>query len=391
MENSQLIKINSGVKDSIVTGQIVSKETVFFLTNDSKLYKIKSNNTSQLVTTPDKMFIQNLAFRNEREGVVIGYPKNVNPNENSNELAWWFFSVSIVVLFILSFGIYKAFRKWKLKFLYFLIPIIVLVAFLLWPQESEWHNEKLEFTKGGGHYLSTKPVFRGLAAITSDGGTTWKTKNILTNFDLTSVLPIGNNYYITTYGKDVHRDGDIICLYQEKDKIIYKKFLTCRGLKGITINKAGMIIAYGTEVSITVTPPTKMVNTPGEVLLFNENLDSLRTLDLEGDKQIISLCLAQDDLIWAVTQDSLIYKHSVDGWVLKDSLGISNPLKIAFINPDLGFVLTRNGTLLHTMGSGDHWTDFNIEPETKILDMKKNGESIELFGTNGFIGIIKQN
>ncbi|MHC1702353.1 MAG: hypothetical protein AB9846_00465 [Tenuifilaceae bacterium] len=390
MENIQLLKINTGVRDSIATGHLIDKETGYFLTKDSKLYKIKSDNTAQLITTPDNMIIKNLAFRNELEGIVIGYPKNVNPNENSSAMAWWLFSIAAVVLLVLSFGIYKAFRKWKLKFLYILIPIIGLVVYLLWPQEINWHLEKLEFTKGGGHYLSTKPLFRALTAITNDGGTTWKTKKILTNFDLTSVLPLGNSYYVTTYGRADHMDGDIICLYENKGKIVYKKFVARRGLSGIKTDTEGKIIAFGTEVYVTITPPSKMANTPGEVLILDENIDSLKTLDIEGKKHINSLCLTQDGTIWVVTLDMEIYKHTVDGWILKDSTGISNPFKIEFINPQLGFLLTKDGKLLYTNDAGCLWTDYTIEPGISILDMKKNNNTIQLFGTEGFVGIIEK-
>ena len=389
MDNIVLKTFNTGIKENIVSGQFINKETGFILSQGSKLFRITSDNATALIQTPDNILIQHMAFKNEQQGIIVGVPKSPgNKLNETNHTGIWLPLGSLLLIAALGFGIYKALRKWKLNFLYFLIALLVLTALYLFAPfgKNNEQKEKLFFATKGFHWFSDKPFYNRIAALTNNGGKTWKSVEIPTNFDLTGVVASNNSYYISTYASKNHKDGDIWRI-DINDGDLPGIFSAKRGLSGITYQD-NKIIAFGTDVVVAFVPQSRMVKTKGEILEFDEQLENLKAMDIQGEKQVNALSVLPGNIIWAIDSDGHLCKFSENKWAIENRNEISNPCKIQFLDAETGFVLSNDGKLKYTRDGGEKWTDYNMEGGTKLLDITKQSNHIGVFGTGGFVGIL---
>jgi hypothetical protein len=388
MEKIEIKSINTHINNDIITGQLFGKESGFFVTNNSKLFRITSDSTNELVNTPDSINITNLVFKNENEGIIIGIPKDLNNKTNHTISPTLLLVLAVVILTGLIVGIYKGLKKWKLKFLYVLVPLITfIIIYFQFPFGENEQDEKLYF-ENGSHYYSETNTYDGMAAFTNNGGKTWKTIIVPTNFELTGLIYLNNKYYISSFASQQHLDGDVWCINPQDKKISISSFATKRGLNGLTVYNGNKILAYGTERVTAFLPESKMVKTKGEIIIFDEKLNTLLPLDIEGENQITSLSLLPDNTIWAISSDKKIYRLSENKWRLVNIDGFADPTKIIFLDAEVGFILNKNGQMKYTENQGKNWTDHTIKEGVKILEIKKREAYLEIFGTKGFIGIL---
>ncbi len=385
----QLKKIHTGIKEDIVTGQFVNN-IAYVLTKNSHLYKLSSDSIAQQIPIPDSILFQNLVFQSEQEGILVGISKTSSGTENISNDSWW---VPIVILLLfggIGFAIYKGFRKWRSRFFLFIVPLVIVLAISIKLCNSRGQqNEKLQFVNSI-HYYFQKPVTNSIGLITSDGCKTWTIFKIPTNFDITGIIALSGKYYLSTFAGRTHMDGDIWRVDPNNKESPVTSFSTKRGLNGITLNPDNKIVAYGTDVVTTFIPETKMVKTKGEIITFDEKLDSLKAMDIHAAMEIKSLDILPGNIIWALMKSGELFKYSVNEWQLKNTNEIANATKIVFVDSLAGFALTKDGKLKCTQNGSRNWADFDIKDNVTITDIKKQAQFIELFGTNGFIGTINE-
>jgi len=53
-----------------------------------------------------------------------------------------------------------------------------------------------------------------------------------------------------------------------------------------------------------------MVKTKGEILEFDEGLENLQAIDIQGEIQVNDVSVLPGNIIWAITSDGLLYKFA---------------------------------------------------------------------------------
>ncbi|MFA5032735.1 MAG: hypothetical protein WC614_06930 [bacterium] len=392
--NYQVQKLNFPEDKNIIKCQFPDKDIGFVLTNEAKFYRVYQGN-NQLINTPDEIQIKKFFFKNEKEGIVVGIPKSIvneltasQRSEQHEDLTTSviIFGIIIIIFGGIIFGVYKSFTKWRWKILYATIPLVVLMAYCIWHRNSIT-KEELSFNYGQ-HVFLGKTEYNSKAAITTDGGNKWSVFDIKTNFELTDIACVNNNYLISSFASKSHEDGDIWLV--REDTLQAMLLGVYRGLTGIreSIDK-NQVVAYGTDRTVMITGKTdELKGTKGEIILFDifdTKAKNCKVIDIQGKEIVISLDMLQDGTIWIITQSRKILKYNRQNWETIENQEVIGANKIIFLDSHNGYILNKKGKFFYSVDGGVQWNKFEFEDKNVIIkDIFKLNNILFASGENGF-------
>src|SRR5690606_2371123 len=167
--------------DSIVDYQLFSQTKGILLVEKNTLFEFNGNNIKE-INAPKGINITQVHFLNSTEGAVSGY--FANPYQEKASIVSGTLLVWLLILFILTFKLKDHFKKFI---------IILLVPFLACKttashaesKSSLETTQKVELGTGFHKYFANKKYVRPVISITKDGGRTWETNALPTNFYIT--------------------------------------------------------------------------------------------------------------------------------------------------------------------------------------------------------------
>ena len=339
-------------------------------TNDSSGYLIneKSNlfsfsgNTTKEIKTPEEFQINDLYFKNDSCGIIIG---NYIPNhiKHYSTILEGRFSMTFFPIFLTFLLLVLKNKKTSKNILIFISLLLISSCSIFWKSKKTKVSEnktEIQFNNKRpapfystllSHNLLNYPEIdkiNSFISTTNNFGQTWKTKKICnkyscSNFLLTDVVFDGHNYLISTYGPNNHTDGDLYVLNNQNEYTLS----VSRGVREIQTfkqNNSSYLIFYGSK-EITKFPPNELSKTSGNIIITNNIYDSLYTIikgpELEHD--VTSLSFYTKNHFFASTSSGKLFEYKDEKWspiIFFENILVSKILRDP--KSENSFILTKN-------------------------------------------------
>lgn len=359
--------------DSIVDYQLFSQTKGILLVENNTLFEFNGNNIKE-INAPKGINITKVHFLNSTEGAVGGYFANSHQEKASfmsGTLLIW-----LLMLFILAFKLKDHIKK---------IIIILLVPFLACKTTSSHaENEsslettkKVELSTGFHKYFANKKYVRPVISITKNGGRTWETNALPTNFYITDLAFENRTYLISTFAnpydniknRPIHGDGDLWLYDSQSFSKEYRpsSFSNHFGVNGIETG-GGEIYLYGTERTKSLFKKNQL---KGNITRLDESLQNDFLLIDTPYKTAVTSMSVNDGIIWCVldNKQEIIANHEIHyefvskrklvsyrggSWV--ESALPEEPKEVTFqLKGENGFIISESGNLYSTIDKGTSW------------------------------------
>lgn len=243
--------------------------------------------------------------------------------------------------------------------------------------------------RGGAHYYVGNKKQQAFIALTSTHGQTWTTHRLPTNFYVTALAALGENFLVGTYANDqegvvpIHGDGDLWLYGNEAtyaprlaDNTPQKPYEISlrRGVNGFAVYPAdSLVFAFGSE-TMPVFPKSEISVTQGNIYALPTSLQPpFRIIDVPDSVAVHSLAKSSAGELWVTLEDRKM--HVVQGrtiyrplatkqllrfqqgrWVPQTIAGFHSFEQVEFVRgTSRGYVLTATGEVLATRDNGGTW------------------------------------
>lgn len=398
--------------------QCLSIESGILLTKKNELYSYSGNNATK-ISTPTEFDITDFHFLDSNYGIIIGEGGQFEKEIQKGSLLPNFglpILLSMVIVFILKTRLNHKLKNTITKLLSILIISAVIVSC-----SSKWqmyksidpdrsfitHILKAPYLPYSGFhtYFANKGI-KPYISITEDGGKSWKTHNAKTNFHLTDVTAIGDNYFVGSFAnyntsKNIpyHGDGEVYIYGMDSSfcqDLIHNNDLNApygigvrRGVIGFYHDqKNETLYIYGSETEPTF-PKDQISTSKGNISQISTNLRSnYRIIDVPGNINVSSLTLNNQSDIWVILDNKtpeivnryvefkdlpnrklLVLKKDAENWKeINVNEKVKSYLQIEFISDsDIGFLITEeNKELFKTVDGGETWSKIALKGVVKL-------------------------
>lgn len=364
--------------------QFLTDSTGYLLDENGILFHFSGNET-QKISTPSNIHISNFHFITETEGAIIGHNNSKNIKQSS------FFHIGFLILFLLLFiFIKKLLKHFKVNFFsQFLIVSLVFVGIVSacsndWKKYVEQDPDS-PFTKiitksrlgTGFHNFGGNSGQISYFAKTTNSGKDWDKFKVPTNFNLTSILSIGDNYFVGTFADESHSDGDLWIYGNDSSYFNFLKqndlndpyfFSANRGISGMKYyDKDSTLILFGGEL-ITKFPKNQNSSTEGNITELKSDLfANYKIIDIPGEVIVKSYSRLSNNEVYITTKNGELMKTNGKKWNDINIENHKNFKAIEFIPETLiGFTLTSNGLVYQTEDGGINWEEINTSGIEKL-------------------------
>ena len=370
--------------NSIQKVQFLTDTTGYILDNNGDLSHFSGNYTEK-INTPDHINISNFHFITEREGAIIGHS-----TKNTQEASMLGIS-TILIVTLLLFAIVKKISKkyYSKRFIRISLLAFLLIGFTI-SCNNDWEKNKEQdpgspfttiiktlYLSTGYHNFGGNAGQDTYISITTDKGVDWETFDVPTNFDLTSIVAIGKNYFVGTYADKSHCDGDVWIFGNDST---YSKRLainknedpyylsTNRGINGLKFYKEdSSLILYGGELIFTF-PKDERSSTEGNVIEFKVDLTpDYKIIDVPEEVVINSYAKLNNGDVYITLENTKLLQTDGKKW---NEIIIDNQAEfkqVEFIpKTKIGYTLSVKGMVYKTLNNGNNWTKTNIKDIEKM-------------------------
>lgn len=365
--------------------QFLTDSTGYLLDENGVLFHFSGNETHQ-VSTPSNIKISNFHFITETEGAIIGH----NNSKIIKQSSFFNFDLSLLLILLMFLVFTIKLKRVKTNVLpKFIITSLVFIG-IISACNSDWkkyveQDPDSPFTMiikspslgTGFHNFGGNIGQKSYFAKTTNAGQNWSEYEISTNFNLTSILSIGNNYFIGTYADKNHSDGDL-WIYGN-DSSFFKflgqnnlenpyYFSANRGINNMKYyEKDSSLILFGGEL-ISKFTKNQNSSTEGNITLLKANLFAdYKIIDVPGKVVVNSYSRTLDNGIFITTLDRKLMHTNGKKWDVININGHNNFKSIEFIpETSIGYALTSTGLVFQTEDDGANWDELDISGIEKI-------------------------
>lgn len=398
--------------DKIQDFQFLTDSSGLLLDSNGYLYRFNGN-TSELIETPNEFKISHFYFIDEHHGAIIGNGGVLEKEVQEASIGSYGF-ISVFLLLLLFFGskINKSGQK-GIHSLFFVLAIsgLAISCSNAWQMyktqdpDSEFvtivTNNQLASGSGFHTYFANKGQ-TAFISITKDGGEEWKTQKVPTNFYLTALTAVGNNFVVGTFANEqtskvrpYHGDGDIYFYGNDTSysrKLANNNNLTSpysinvqRGVKGFAhAPQDSLLYVFGSKTEPQF-PKDEISTTPGNIYQIPTNLKpAYRIIDVPDSLIVQSLSVSKSGDLWITLDDKK--KRVIKGYVSFVSVDRKKMLhfkngnwtdatidsvrsfeQVEFIQgTDTGYVLAESGKVYRTVNNGADWKSIELTGVEKI-------------------------
>ncbi|RZL14856.1 MAG: hypothetical protein EOO62_04380 [Hymenobacter sp.] len=383
--------------------QFLTDSSGFVLTQTGQLYRFTGQQTA-LVVTPSAFTVSHFHFLDQTHGAVIGAvrPGPLPLHKSAFSAASW-------PVLVLLWLIWRTSRHTpRTRQLLLSLSVLLLGGSWLLACSPAWQRYRTaDPTSPHASYLIAPPLHRknfhsylankGQAtfiARTQDQGRSWDTQPIPTNFFLTALTALGQNYLVGTYANEqggtipLHGDGDVYIygtdasltkeLAANSPQHPYGLSLS-RGVKGFfTSVRDSTLFIFGSD-RMPSFPSTAASATAGNIYALPMTLQpKVRLLDAPDTVDVLSLAQSGTGELWVTLADrkphlshgTLDYVALPTKKLLRFTKGRwqAGPLapeiscqQVAFVaGTARGYVLTAQGDVWETHTNGEAWQRLSV-------------------------------
>jgi hypothetical protein len=378
--------------------QFLTDSSGFVLTQTGQLYRFTGQQAA-LVVTPTAFTISHFYFLDQTHGAVIGAARPVPPPLQKSMVS----ALGLPLLVVLWLVWYLGRRAKRVRPLLLGMGSLLLGGSWLLACSPAWQRARTaDPTSVHASYLSAPPLHRKnyhsylankgqttFIARTQDQGRSWDTQPIPTNFFLTALTALGQNYLVGTYANEqagpipLHGDGDVY-IYGT-DARLTKELATnspqhpyglsvSRGVKGFfTSLRDSTLFIFGSD-RMPSFPSTAASATAGNIYALPLTLQpKVRLIDAPDTVDVLSLAQSGTGELWVTLADRKPHlRHGTLGYValptkkllrFRNGRWQASPLapaiscqQVAFVAATArGYVLTAQGEVFETSTNGDTW------------------------------------
>lgn len=392
METSTFENINS-----IQKVQFLTDTTGYLLDNNGELSSFVGNKT-ELINTPENINISNFHFITESQGAIIGHSTKKIQEASMFEIS---------AILIVSLLIFAIIRKVSKKFYPKKFLSISFFAFLLISFTVSCNNDWKEFVEqdpnssfttiikkvllgNGFHNFGGNTGQKSFFSKTTNAGIDWSSQELPTNFDLTSIISIGKNYFVGSFADKDHSDGDLwifgndstYCKLLARNKNNDPYFFSAnRGINGLKYyKKDSTLIIYGGEV-ISKFPKNQNSATEGNITELKADIFSdYRIIDVPENVVVNSYAKMNNRNVYITLENDKLLQTDGKKW---NEITINNQTEfkqVEFIpETEIGYTLSVEGIVYKTINNGNDWNRIDISGiekmelfESTIIFIKKN-------------------
>jgi hypothetical protein len=378
--------------------QFLTDSSGFVLTQTGQLYRFAGSQTT-LVVTPTAFTVSHFHFLDQTHGAVIGTARPGPLPLQKSALS----TMGLPVLVLLWLVWRTRRRAPRARQLLLGLSALLLGGSCLLACSPAWQRYRTaDSTSPHASYLTAPPLHRKnfhsylankgqttFIARTQDQGRRWDTQPIPTNFFLTALTALGQNYLVGTYANEhggpipLHGDGDVY-LYGT-DASLTKELAAnspphpyglslSRGVKGFfTSLRDSTLFIFGSD-RMPSFPSTAASATAGNIYALPLTLQPpVRLIDTPDTVDVLSLAQSGTGELWVTLADRKPHlSHGTLAYVAlptKKLLRFTNgrwqagPLapetscqQVAFVaGTASGYVLTAQGEVWETRTNGEAW------------------------------------
>lgn len=382
--------------NSINKVQFLTDTTGYLLDNNGELSSFIGNKT-KIINTPENINISNFHFITESQGAIIGHS-----TQKIQESSMFGISAVLIVSLLLFAIIRKVTKNFFLKrFLSISFLVFLLIGFTV-SCNSDWEKfieqdpnspfttiiKKLSLSKGFHNYkgnIGQKTFF----SETKNTGVNWKSQELPTNFDLTSIVSIGKNYFVGSLADKEHSDGDLwifgndgtYCKRLASNNTDPFFFKANRGINGLKYYKEdSTLILYGGEVASKF-PKNQNSSTAGNITELKADLFSdYKIIDVPEDVFVNSYAKLNNKNVYITLENNKLLQTDGTKW---NEITVDNQTEfkqVEFIpKTEIGYTLSIEGIIYKTINNGKDWNKIDIAGiekivlfENSIIFIKKN-------------------
>lgn len=384
--------------DPIEDFQFLTDSSGFVLTQTGQLYRFAGQKTER-VATPDQFPVSHFYFIDQTHGAIIGNARPLPAQAKKGDLG----AAALPLLLALYMVGRNAQRYAGAGQLLTYAACLLLSGGLAFSCTPAWQRYRTSDPSSAyASFLSSPPLHPknfhsylankgqiAYFACTQNQGRTWETQQVPTNFYLTALTALGQNFLVGTYANEqagsipLHGDGDV-WIYGT-DASLSKELAANtpqrpyglsvrRGIKGFfTSPHDSTFFIFGSDRMPTF-PSTAAGATDGNIYAIPATLQpNVRLVDVPDTVDVLSLAQSGTGDLWVTLADRKPHlSHGNLGYVplptkklLRFSAGRwqAGPLapdtsfkQVAFVGKTaLGYVLTEQGKVFETRNNGETW------------------------------------
>lgn len=405
--------------------QFLTDSSGFVLTQTGQLYRF-TGQKAELVATPSNFTVSHFQFLDQTHGAIIGNARPLlAPLQKST------FGAAGLPLLVVLWLIWRNSRRTRsARQLLLWSGCMLLGGGLAFSCSPAWQRYRTaDPTSTSASFLTAPPLHQknfhsylankgqtSFIARTQDQGRTWETQQIPTNFYLTALTALGQNFLVGTYANEqagpipLHGDGDVY-IYGT-DATLTKELAAnspqhpyglsiSRGIKGFFISpRDSTLFIFGSD-RMPSFPSTAASATAGNIYALPTTLQpNVRLVDVPDTVDVLSLSQSGTGELWVTLADRKPHlSHGNLGYValptkklLRFTAGRwqAGPLapatsckQVAFIaETAIGYVLTEQGGVFETHDNGEAWQALpdsgvqTMHPWQKAITWLKEGNQL---------------
>jgi hypothetical protein len=378
--------------------QFLTDSSGFVLTQTGQLYRFTGQKAA-LVATPAAFTVSHFHFLDQTHGAVIGSAQPLPPTLQKSA----FGAAGWPVLVVLWLAWRTGRRTKRARQLVLEIGCLLLGGSWLLACSPAWQRYRTpDPTSVHASYLSMPPLHRknyhsylankgqtAFIARTNDQGRSWDTQPIPTNFFLTALTALGQNYLVGTYANEhggavpLHGDGDVYiygtdasltkALAANSPQHPYGLSVS-RGVKGFfTSLRDSTLFIFGSD-RMPSFPSTAASATAGNIYALPMTLQTqVRLIDTPDTVDVLSLAQSSTGELWITLADrkphlshgtlnyialptKKLLRFTAGRWQASPLAPETSCQQVAFVaGTARGYVLTAQGEVLETNTNGNIW------------------------------------
>jgi photosystem II stability/assembly factor-like uncharacterized protein len=243
--------------------------------------------------------------------------------------------------------------------------------------------------KTGGHVVLNRPLQAGTLLHTKDGGKSWQTSWVQTNFDITWIEPAAVPLLqVGVSGGDGHLDGDIT---RSPDRGQNWKSSRCyRALFAVSRVDEKKWSAVGSAVAVGFfpTPTSELYTKRGCRALYSEDGGDTwkASKGSEGKGSLRSLAAAKDRALLTVGDNGVILRSTDAGatWVAVKSPATEDIRSVAWCG-EVAVAVGAGGTVLLGKDDGKTWERVMTDQTLNLRGVAAAGDYVVAVGDRGAI------
>ena len=376
--------------NEILDISVTDDGTVFVLSEHNELIAKPLNSGPSIISLPEGLNIEAIDFLSESSGYIYGTYRNIEdghieppPDALADAIFYGGITLILLLLIGLSYWLIKRF-KWiggtisaSIVFaLFWLASSLISVGKSTILSDAPLQEVSLEVYVVKRHFFLSQAPQSKFIAFTEDGGQSWRTERLNTNFSITDVQRWQDKYLVTTHATFDHPDGDIIVVDPktagsptDDEEPIYR---LVRSLFGVRLLE-DKLVAFGSDKLVGYVGPGVMQNYDGEIVVMDQGFGVTHLLNIPGGAFATDFEITPDGTFWAISDERLVRCEAclVTGtWETLPEFEGRKAKSIRFYEDLYGFLELADGSFFVSQDAGITWAAVNpgITADSKVFE-----------------------